>query len=433
MQKNKYIIYAITLLAVCTLLFTFLNMQIPKVIDDYPYSRSFVGVSNMDEDQDMNGVISSFGDLWDSQVSHYSAINGRFPVHFIVQYFCCIAGKIPFNIIQGLFFLLWILLASRITKLASTKEFLPKGAIALLLMLVFFSDPSSFYNGIAYSINYLWVPLLFLAFFCMFDMKGKASWAIYPLVFACGFSNEGFTLPLTAALFIMLVLNRKEASRQAWIIVALMIIGNIILVAAPSNFNRLASVKDTVDATSPVVFHLMGLKAFRIVYIWFILAFGYICLALVRTRQIPLNEITRYCKENQLYLLMIVFSFLMSLAIGGDNLRQGVMGEMSAALLIAKMLPDSQKLTLATLLALAVMLLGINMLQRPYTKQFHEVEQMIAQSPDDSCIIRKELVPHMPPQVGKYASSTLNDFQIYQFKWWYQKDTVIIIDTRKNN
>lgn len=405
--------------------FICLNMNIPKVIDDYPYSRSFVGVSSPSEDQNINATINTIGNLLDSQVAHYKAINGRAIVHTVVQAFCCFWEKLPFDIIQGFMMILWLTLAGLIINRRTSKgSIMPTGVIALLLMMLLLREPSSMYHGIACSVNYLWTPTLCMVFLWMYTSAEKKSpYILYVLAFLSGWSNEAFALPLAGALVIEALVNRKTTTTRQWIALALMLTGAAIMVIAPSNFHRLSTAQEETTANSALLFHLYGLRAFRIVILWGVILVGGICL-----RKIKPSE---YFKENILWIMTIVLSVAMSVAIGGENLRQGVAGEMAAALLLTKMLvtvKDKKAMLVchcATLI-LFIGFIGITCLQIPATRQFHDIEKTIALSQDDVCIVEYNMNKPLPTQLNKYLAAELSDFQIDQFRWWYGKDSVII-------
>lgn len=422
-DKLKILLLDYLLIAIA---FVALNRQIPKVIDDYPYSRSFVGVSSPAEDQDINNTITSLSELFDSQVAHYQAINGRAIVHTIVQAFCCFWEKLPFDILQGIMIILWLVFASRLIECRNKEGRLyPTGIMALLLMLALFRDPSAIYHGIACSVNYLWVSTLAMAFLWMFTRKETTSpYIIYVLAFLTGWSNEAFTLPITAALVVYALLRHKKMNTMRWVALGLLIMGACLMVMAPANFNRLATAQSESNADSLLMYHLVGLKAFRIVFLWIMAVVIGLLLHKIKLRE--------YIQENSLFIMIIVFSVLMSLAIGGDNLRQGVMGELTAALLITKLLLKNEKYGVTNavcrimeIVAIFVFI-GITSLQIPATERFNAVDKEVALSKQDTCIVMIDNERPLPVQVTKYLAAELSDFQIDQFRWWYSKDTVII-------
>lgn len=395
-------------------LFIALNWQIPRVIDDYPYSRSFVGVQSMVDDQNMDATIDGIGDLLDSQMTHYQAINGRVLVHAIVQMFCCWFGQVPFDILQGVFFVLFLLLLG---KHAGSKNTLA-GSLVVLLYMVLFREPACIYHGVACGINYLWVITLMLAFRLLYLKENTHPLLLGGMAFAAGLSNEAVAIPFAGAFFFELLLQWRKSTPQQRIVVFLMCLGTLVLVVAPANFQRLSSVRMESESTSSLPFHLQPLPNLRMT-----------ALCLVMGVATWFFKWRGFVRENAFWVIAIVLSVLMSLAIGGENIRQCIAAELCSAILIVKMgrrwiASKYQKFVLlgsSCVLCLAFM--GINYIQYPMSERFEEARLYVENSKDKNVVIPTIDISY-PPQLEKYRCCELSDFQLEQFRWWYRKESV---------
>ena len=92
-------------LTVCALLFIgiafyILNNAVPFRNDDYMYQFVFLTTCDysLPTPVDIHRPITNISELFSSQYNHYMIMNGRCPVHFLVQLFCGILGKDLFKI-----------------------------------------------------------------------------------------------------------------------------------------------------------------------------------------------------------------------------------------------------------------------------------------------------------------------------------------------
>lgn len=397
-------------------LFVLLNWQIPLVIDDYPYSRSWVGITQMDEDQDINATIESVADLFNSQVAHYQVINGRALVHTLVQVFCCWAGQVPFDLLQGVMLVLCIVLIGRL--LGSRQPL--AGTSVMLLMMVLYREPSCIYHGIACGVNYLWVMALVLGVRWMYLHQSERHpiWLAL-LAFAAGFSNEAYAIPFAGAFFLEILLQWKDTNKPQRVATLLMCLGVMLLAVAPSNFQRLAITQD-VESTSTLPHHLQPLTNLRLTF-----------LCIVNTLIFGFKYSWQFVKENRFWYFVVLLSSLMALAIGGESIRQCIAAELGAAILLALMAKHSwaHRMHAPALMVctcfLCLLLAGINLIQHPVSQRFEQLKAAIEASEEADVVLHTTDMAY-PSQIEKYRCCELSDFQIYQLKWWYGKQSVNI-------
>lgn len=395
------------------ILFTLLNWQIPRVIDDYPYSRSFVGVQSMADDQNVDATINNLADLINSQIAHYQAINGRGLVHTVVQMFCCWFEQIPFDILQGIFFMICIVMFAKHTGSKNKLAGIP----VMLLFMLLFREPACIYHGVACGVNYLWSITITLWIRWLYLKNHTHTIPLGLFAFVAGFSNEALAIPFTGAFFIEMLLQWKECTLRQHIMVVCMCLGTIILIVAPANFHRLSNVDEVVSASS-LPLHLQPILNFRLTAIC--LLFG--CITLFAKNR-------SFAKENQFWIITIVLSVLMSLAIGGENIRQCIAAEVCSAILIVKMAREClnpnihNTLLVGSASILVLLFIGINIIQRPMSERFEAAKEYVEKSKKKKVVIPTTDISY-PPQIEKYRCCELSEFQLEQFRWWYGKESV---------
>lgn len=195
-------------------------------------------VTEFDED---NSFISlnSFADIWHSQTNHYFNHGGRFFVHFIVQYFCGIAGKIPFAICNGL---VWALLVFLFFRLTNAQEIRQK---AFLLILIYFLLGDLPFTP-PFQINYVWTACATLLWIQVFFSGAKPgpTWLIlwFPVSFLIGEMHEGFSFPIDCAVCAFLIFKKGRFTPLQLFSAISYLIGSAVVALAPGNFVRLGEV-----------------------------------------------------------------------------------------------------------------------------------------------------------------------------------------------
>ena len=202
-------------LAIVGLAYLVLNFLTPEYHDDFVYKFMFEG----------GGVnyghrVQDVGDLIQSQVCHYSTVNGRSLVHFLVQLFTGLLGKQVFNVVNAIIFCIFIGLLKRSW---GKRHDLLGMAVALVLVLLMprFKDTMLWMTG---SINYLWSATATLLFLMIYEKRRhQAVDKRMPLTlvaaFLLGWTHEGITLPLAAALVIyhLSALKRDLGQQGLWL------------------------------------------------------------------------------------------------------------------------------------------------------------------------------------------------------------------------
>lgn len=227
-------------MVVALLAFLVLNVLTPFYHDDFVYRFMFEGGS-----VNYGHRVGSLGDIIASQVEHYFTVNGRSPVHSLVQLFAGLLGKSVFNllnvIVLGVFLVLLVKPVARHARGTWHGAFIVTVTLVLVLLLPRFKDTFLWMTG---SINYLWSATAALAFLLMYERRRQRVMgpsAILPMVVALllGWSHEGITLPLAAALVFLELIHVKSRGRHQglWLVLAFLT-GSCVIALAPGTIAR---------------------------------------------------------------------------------------------------------------------------------------------------------------------------------------------------
>ena len=404
------------------ILFTLLNTQVPMVVDDYVYSRSFVGVHSQDEDQDPDGLLRSLADVWDSQAVHYEVVNGRFAAHSIVQVFCGMVGKAPFDWLQGAAFTALLLLCSILVRRGDRFS----GSIPLLLFLALCRNPAVFYSGVAQGVGYLWGIVLCLSAALLFTSRRMPNTFYYvvplaALAFLAGGWHDAISIPVFLGLLSVALAFRREMRPAHWFFLAAFAAGVAVLVAAPPNWVRLAA--GDSPATGFIRHHMLPLPGLRLS-----LAAAVYAAILLRGKRAGLRSASPLVLFSATSMLA---GMAMSVAIGGENPRQSFYAEFMGAVLLSRGIAGwaAVRLRCATVAAtsvLALALMAITVFNSPYTERHKAIEAAIISSESGDCVVCVPPLKEYPTQLQKYVVANLSDFQLYQWKWIYKKRSVSI-------
>lgn len=241
---NRYLI--ITAFIIAGIAFFLRSNYREPVSDDLLYSF-VLDEHPLGENQYFN-KIETLGDAIHSQQLQYFHSNGRTLIHIIVQMFAGPWGKLAFDIFNTCLLFLTITLFGKLalTRSESRSALIWIGIIVTFMYL--FQDNSTLFLSIAGSLNYLFPMLITLGFMLIFRWLISVSrinpW-IMPLILILGlftgWSQECFSLPLSGAVFVYILLNYRQMPATAIAMSISLFIGTAILVFAPGNFIRAAS------------------------------------------------------------------------------------------------------------------------------------------------------------------------------------------------
>lgn len=320
--------------------FYVLNVLTPEYHDDYVYKFMMV-----DGAADFTRPIGSVADILLSQAHHYMAVNGRSVTHCLVQLFTGLLGKPVFNVLNTLVFAAFIYLLQRnVGGKVHHNRLLPVAAtLALVLLLPRFKDTFLWMTG---SVNYLWSATGAVAFIGIYerqrdDRVDKRLWWILPLALLLGWTHEGITVPLGAALVVTQIMRRRSRHSQGWWLAGAFMAGACLAALAPGTIARSAA-QGGFGASA------LGLKVVNLFTILSQLKLIYIALiAGVCLWAVNRPQAKRVLADNAFLLVAIVIAGAIALVAGIASTRTAFGMELFSLILalrlIAELLPWSRK------------------------------------------------------------------------------------------
>ncbi len=205
------------------------NFFIPISADDYVYKFVW-NFETFRGDSDDWILISSFADIFKSQVEHYFFWGGRTIAHAVVQFFLW-QGKIFFDVANTIVAVIFTWLIIRLSgKCYDWKIFVT--VIGLWIFLPQFVPTMLWLTG---SCNYLWMTTLQLGF--LYALMNEKKICIL-LGFFAGWTNEAGSI--TIFLMSLMYFRIKKSPIEHYQILALILfsIGLTVMMFAPGNFSR---------------------------------------------------------------------------------------------------------------------------------------------------------------------------------------------------
>lgn len=240
--------------------------------------------------------INSFGDIVESQINHYQGINGRTPVHIVVQIFCgLIKSRIPFYCANALIWSLLTWLFVRSCRIDWRERWsLPLAFLLLQLAIPVEHDPSN-------QINYVWV-----AAFLLLWWRKSSDIQLVPLAllsFLAGWTNEAFGFSIAGAFVIFACQHRFRLTRRQWVMAVCFTLGLLPILLSPAGYGRLQGIQPTLG------YRLMG----SLLQLWMLLIWLPTFIRLKRKEGISVKE---YYTRNAFVINLIGIDFLLMLGVG---------------------------------------------------------------------------------------------------------------------
>jgi Family of unknown function (DUF6056) len=278
--------------------------------DDYLYAL-FTGTDR---------PIASISDALHSQAIEYMEHNGRFVIHTIVNMFCGVWGVTLFGVFNTLMFVVFFWFTFKLA-LNNLKEMYLKGFLFVLFLWLFIPVQGvTFLGNIAFSVNYLWASVATFGFLLMHQKTsieiGHWWQSIFLLVFGVfiGSLQESFSVGIAGSLFIYYYFHRKELRGKKLFLVLGYLLGALIIVGAPGNFNRMEGEQTGVWDSGLKMLVLIKWSHFRNMFFHIpilVILLGTIILMFLRNKPFALQ----FIRKNQLYLVAILINLLFSLLI----------------------------------------------------------------------------------------------------------------------
>lgn len=259
MKSNHKMLCAGILLIIAVVMY-FFNCFTPIFCDDWHY-RFIFGTQT---------PIRSIGDIFVSQWRHYFEFNGRLPVHCIVQLFDGILGKTTFNIVNALFFALFLWVVALVTTRDKT-QYCKVISVAFILCLLVFAGFKYVFLWLSGSVNYLWVATALLFFYLLMMKDHLPSRYNVPLLlygFMCGWSNEAMVVGLGAAFFLFYIFHRKQLTTHRICLLVGFFVGSLFLVFAPAAIHRAMTINANHFSLMDRLVNMHNLRIFFLMVIF---------------------------------------------------------------------------------------------------------------------------------------------------------------------
>lgn len=316
--------------------------------DDYLYSL-FSGTDRL---------ITSIPDALHSQAIEYMGHNGRFVIHTLVNLFCSVWGRDVFGVINTLFFLLFFAITFKLA-LNNTKHIFLKGALLLFVLWFFIPVPGvSILGNIAFSINYLWASAATFGFLLVYSnsksevgSKWEAGWMLLFGLFV-GSLQESFSVGIAGSFVLYYLFHWKELRGQKKLLVLGYVLGTLIIVCAPGNFNRMEGEQSGVWDAGLKMLLLIKWSVFRDLFLGIpvlVMLLAYLAILYLRNK----DHAVQYIKKNQVYLVAIVINMAFSLLIAYKGKWQMTSSAVMAIILLTHALfnaIDTHKKSMRTVL-----------------------------------------------------------------------------------
>lgn len=326
-----WMIYVLILIGVGVCVWLRSEMSIPQG-DDMVYSYRLEPGMEATLTSDLP-AIESLGDLISSQKVQYREVNGRVPVHFLVQAFDGFHAQSLFCVLNSVVFCVTVVLLCNFVRVRRRPNLFLLSVI-FFIMLVLMPEASTIYYLPTLSINYLWVLCMSL---CALEIwRGSLIW-LAPMMLIAGWSHEAFSIPIAGAMVVRLLSHPREIVGKRGVIAFFYGLGVTVLFCAPGNFLRLEAMGG--DGTPlAAVFH-------RVINLfdngWLDVAvICFICYMIRHGRR----EGRIYLKEmwgRESFLLCIIgFSILFLFAFGGLGGRGGFALSVFTVLLLLRQNKD---------------------------------------------------------------------------------------------
>ena len=187
--------------------------------------------------------ITSVGDLLTSQWVHYLTTNGRWLVHLLAQAFLVFVPPVVLQVLNAVLFVALLHLSVRWIGVDRKYDLFLATALFFLLFVVLQGLSTTLLWSLG-TFNYLWTIVATLALLLWLRRIGsgavgcRAIW-LAPLAFFVGCGHEGLSLPVSAGLFVYLIVNRRKSSTRIIALYALCYwLGTMSVLFSPGIWNR---------------------------------------------------------------------------------------------------------------------------------------------------------------------------------------------------
>lgn len=309
-MKRTFLYFIILFVGVA---FYMMNSYEPLRCDDLIYQYYWLNERTIElqEPVDLSNRIDDFLEAFNSQKNHYVVMNGRFVVHFIVSCFCGFLGRPLFSVLNAIIYVLFFVGCVKLLNFNS----IANSTTAIAIIWLGLPIQYILWYSVAFAVNYLWVSTAFIYFFILLKsiLKFDSCKSLYSFVglflfgLVFGAMHEGFSLPLSCAIFCFIVINRNMVNRKLLFLALGLWIGTAFVVLAPGTIGRGSGSLSGVNVGDFIFMKLDVLRYSKRLYLLLLLLI--VCFFLNK------NRCCSFVKQNQVAILFIVIDFCFVLAI----------------------------------------------------------------------------------------------------------------------
>lgn len=330
----------IIILLILAAVFTFVESSDREWISDDISYRFICEDDSIYMDASRMREIRTVADICESQAYHYIYMNGRLPVHFIVQFFDGITGKTLFALFNSAVMVLAIILCGRVGRGKSTKGvphhwydldpwYYLIATLALFYLFPVQTDGRLWFSP-AMGINYLWSSTIFMAFLYYFNRCERVSIWLMLLALLTGWSHEAFSIALSGGTFLYMIFRRRKINRGQIAMTFMLWVGTALIVFAPGTLYRAS---DPALSESLLVRAINTIKAWSEIKVLWILLLFIVVTAMTK----GWHFLRLYFRENILIVFILVTGLLLSIYAHGVT-RALTCVELTSLLLVLRLI-----------------------------------------------------------------------------------------------
>lgn len=293
--------------------FYLMNYFEPLRCDDLIYQFYWLNEGTIDlrEPIDLTNRIDDMSEAFCSQINHYYVMNGRFVNHFFVSCFCGFLGRPLFSIFNAVIYALFIWGCVKLLNFNCSL----KSTSAIAIIWLGLPIQYILWYSVAFAINYLWVSTALIYFFLLFRslVLTDCKYTIFQIVgiflfcFILGSLHEGFSLPLSGAMFVYILVNRKIMNKYVIISMIGLCLGTAFVVLAPGTLGRGAGSLSYVNIHDLILMKIDVFKYSKRLYLFVVLIIIY---SIANKKYLM-----RFMKDNQLLIYFVAIEFAFVLAV----------------------------------------------------------------------------------------------------------------------
>ena len=385
-MKPKYISAAILLIVAIVIgIFSYNTVWLG---DDINYAFDF-------REDHRDEIVSSFTQIIQSMNAHYMTENGRHVPHILVSCFCGLWGHLAFAIVNGLFYVAFILALCKLCKV-TLSNVVGLLSVTIFALIVFQTKMTP-----SCQIGYIWnftEAMIFLILFFTTKERHDSWWqlvllGVYSLI--AGNGNEALNIGICCAMWILLLQNKGVMPRRQYIMMACFCVGTLVICLSPGARMRAAEInRGAIWLYYSMVHFFVYQRA----------TFVMIAIILYKTR-CSTDKMYSIYKDNSFYLHIWLVMLLFNFVLGFQGNKQVFGAELAAIIVSIRILKNHRFSPMWLVVSLCtVVLMYYNNAKFLFKtrRSYDEIEKQYAQSEDGRVYVDIDNSSHMLNEYTKF-------------------------------